>query len=160
VRPAVSTDQWAIVAAVVTTLIAILAWLRPRPPRRRKVPSLDGPLGASTRNAEFLDFLQRHEHRRIRLDVWLEDAAASVESGSHLLAARSFMLRLEGAHGERLGELHEIFILVDDVKDSQLTYAHRTWRLRGYFVASGIAGIWQGVIVHNLTPIPLAAVAE
>jgi hypothetical protein len=68
--------------------------------------------------------------------------------------------RLEGAHGERLGQLHEIYILVDDVKASQLTYAHGTWRLRGYFVAAGIAGIWQGVTVHNLTPIPLAAVAE
>jgi len=154
-----STEQWAIILAVVATIVAVLAWLRPMAPRRREPPSFEGRLGVSARNAEFLDFLRRHEHRRIRLDVSL-DADAAVEPESKWLAARGFMLRLQGADAVRLGEQHEIYILVDDVKDSQLTYAHGTWRLRGYFVAAGTAGIWQGTLVHNLAPVPLPAAVD
>jgi len=154
----VSIEAWAVLVGVLALAVALLTWLWPKTPRRKRTPSFKGALGDSAQNVAFVDFLDQHASRRIWLDVCVPANAAQVESGSSWLAARSFVLRC-GPETDPT-DRHEIHVRIDDVKDSPLVYAHGQWTLKGYFAVEGLAGIWQGVEVRGLVPIPLAEVAE
>jgi hypothetical protein len=159
----VPVSQWEIVAtatAVVAVVIAVLAWQRPKKPRRSRVPSFEGRLGDSKQNVKFLKFLGKHERRRVYLDLVLDEDAATVDPSGSWLAAKFFHLRIDGKDAERLGSMHDINIGVDELNDNPLTYAHGIWTLKGYFAVEGAVGFGQGILAHRLVHISLSSAAE
>jgi hypothetical protein len=148
-----------VVVGVASLILAIIAWRRPRTPRRPKTPAFDESLGSPEQNRRFVEFLSRNEGRRVRIVVTLPEGAASVGNGPWL-ASKTFTLDTGAPGPGAQTGVWEFNLRVEDVKDSPLTYAHGTWTLRGHFAVDAVAGVWQGVVVPNLVPIPLVEVAE
>jgi hypothetical protein len=151
----VSIEQWALAAGAVAVLLAVAVWLRRRAGRPRRVPRFEGKLGNRTKNREFIDFLTKNRHRRIRLDVWLDDPALA---GAEQRSAQE--IRLVAPNDDpKLDDECEITIRVDDRENSPLTQANGVWRLNGYVAVEGQMGVWQGIPSYRLVAMPGRAAA-
>jgi hypothetical protein len=159
----VSIEQWAVVAGVVVVVAAAVpVWRHRRTGRRRRIPRFEGKLGHHTRNSEFVDFLTKNRHRRVRVDVWMDDR---LDEAAATGADRSSpeQIRLVAPNDNpSLGDECEITIRVDDSRNSPLSHAHGVWRLDGYVVVEGLKGVWQGVPSYHLVAVtvPQRAAAE
>jgi len=152
-----SIEQWALSAGAIVVLAALLAWRHRRTARRRRIPRFEGKLGHRTRNREFVDFLTKNRHRRVRVDVWMDDdpAVAGAEQPS------PEQIRLVAPNDNpSLGDECEITIRVDDRRNSPLSHAYGVWRLNGYVTVEGLKGVWQGVPSYHLVALPQRTAAE
>jgi hypothetical protein len=146
----VSIELWALAAGVLVVLIAVPVWLHRRSGRRRRIPRFEGKLGHQTKNCEFVDFLTRNRHHRVRLDVWMDDADAAGDDGQR----SPEQIRLVAPNDNpSLGDECEITIRVDDRKQSPLSRAHGVWRLNGYVAVEGLMGVWQGTPSYHLVAV-------
>jgi hypothetical protein len=150
----VSIELWALVAGAIAVLAAVPAWHHRRAARRRRIPRFEGKLGHHTRNREFVDFLTRYRHRRVRVDVWmddrLDDAAAT---GADRVSQEQIRL-VAPNDNPALGDECEITIQVDDRRNSPLSHENGVWRLNGYVAVEGLKGVWQGVPSYHLVAAP------
>jgi hypothetical protein len=145
----VSNEQWVLVAGGITVLLVVAVWLRRRAGRSRRIPRFEGKLGNRTKNREFIDFLTANRHRRIRLDVWLDDPALAAGKRS------AEEIRLEAPNDDpKLGDECEITIEVGDREHSPLSQANGVWRLNGYVAVEGRMGVWQGIPSYRLVAVP------
>ncbi|HEV7652859.1 MAG TPA: hypothetical protein VGP26_32285 [Actinophytocola sp.] len=151
-----SIEQWALVAGAIAILLAVAVWPRWRAARRRRIPRFEGKLGNLTKNREFIDFLTKNRHRRIRLDVWLDDSALA---GAGQRSAEE--IRLVAPNDDpKLDDECEITIHVDDRENSPLSQANGVWRLNGYVAIEGRMGVWQGIPSYRLVAMPHRAAAR
>jgi hypothetical protein len=145
-----------LVAGAVVVLLAAAVWLRRRAGRRRRIPRFEGKLGNITKNCEFVDFLTRNRHRRIRLDVWLDD---STTAGAEQRSAEEIRL-VAPSDDPKLDDECEITIQVDDRENSPLSQENGVWRLNGYVAVEGRVGVWQGIPSYRLVAMPPRAAAR
>jgi hypothetical protein len=150
----VSIELWALVAGVAVVLAVVLVvvpvLLRRRSGRRRRVPRFEGKLGNQTRNREFVDFLTRNRHHRVRLDVWMDDADAAADDDR---GAPEQIRLVAPSDNPSHGDECEITIRVDDRAHSPLSRAHGVWRLNGYVAVEGLMGVWQGTPSYHLVAV-------
>ena len=151
-----SIERWALVAGAIAILLAVAVWLRRRAAGRRRIPRFEGKLGNLTKNREFIDFLTKHRHRRIRLDVWLDDSAYD---GASRRSAEEIRL-VAPSDDPRLDDACEITIHVDDRENSPLSEANGVWRLNGYVAVEGRMGVWQGIPSYRLVATSRSAAAR
>ncbi len=157
-----SLEQWALSAAgAVAILVAVAVWLRRRAGRSRRIPRFEGKLGHRTKNREFVDFLTKNRHRRVRLDVWLDEDEAHDRALDGAARPSPEQIRLVAPNDDpALGDECEITIRVDDRRNSPLSHAYGVWRLNGYVAVEGRKGVWQGIPSYHLVAVPLKAAAE
>jgi hypothetical protein len=146
----VSIERWALVAGAVAVLLVAAVLLRRRAGRRRRIPRFEGKLGNLTKNREFVDFLTKNRHRRIRLDVWLDDSAYD---GASRRSAEEIRL-VAPSDDPKLDDACEITIQVDDDENSPLSEANGVWRLNGYVAVEGRMGVWEGIPSYRLVAMP------
>jgi hypothetical protein len=146
----VSIERWALVTGAVAVVLAAAVWLRKRAGRRRRIPRFEGKLGNLTKNREFIDFLTKNRHRRIRLDVWLDDSAYD---GASRRSAEEIRL-VAPSDDPKLDDACEITIRVDDDEHSPLSEANGVWRLNGYVAVEGRMGVWEGIPSYRLVAMP------
>ena len=145
-----SIEKWALLAGGLAVLVAVVAWWFRRRAGRRRIPRYAGKLGHRTQNREFIDFLTKNRHRRVLVDIWLDDAVAGSDSGQP-----ADQLRLVAPNNDpSLRDECEITIRVDDRRNSPLSHEHGVWRLNGYVAVEGRMGVWQGVPSYHLVAIP------
>ncbi|HKE74834.1 MAG TPA: hypothetical protein VKB57_14530 [Acidimicrobiales bacterium] len=143
-----------LIAAALAVVAALAAWLWPRSPKPPSIPSFSGGLHDPDQVREFIDFLDRHELGRARLDISMPGDVAHPEG--NVLAARSFHLAdPNGNHGG-----YEVLIRGGEVAARPLTYAHGVWRLESYVAVERPSGVWQGILARALVPISLADIAR
>ena len=151
-----SIEQWALVVGVGVVLAVVLVWFRRRSARQRRVPRFEGKLGNRTKNREFVEFLTKNRRRRVRLDVWLDEAA-----GAEADSSSPEQIRLVAPNDNpSLGDECEITIRVDDRRNSPLSHDYGVWRLNGYVAVEGLKGVWQGVPSYHLVALSRRATAE
>jgi hypothetical protein len=149
----VSIERWALVAGAIAVLVAVAVLLRRRAGRPRRIPRFEGKLGNLTKNREFIDFLTKNRHRRIRLDVWLDASAPGWRSAEEIrLVAPS--------DDPKFDDECEITVQVDDAENSPLSQANGVWRLNGYVAVEGRVGVWQGIPSYRLVAMSHRAAAR
>jgi hypothetical protein len=145
-----------VVLAIVSIRLTIRLAKQPTPePLPEPTPLFEGRVDSPAKVREFVDFLDAHQLRRVRLDVALPADVTTPEG--NLLAARRLFLAAPPGDGY---EGYEISLKVEDVASSPLTYAHGIWRLNSYVAVERPAGIWQGILARQLIPISLDEVAR
>lgn len=145
-----SIEKWALLAGGLVLLVAVLWWFRRRGTQRRLVPRFEGKLGHQTKNREFVAFLTANRHRRVRLDIWLDDDPALGGATS----PSPEQIRLVAPNDNpSLGDECEITIRVDDRGNSPLSHDYGVWRLNGYVAVEGLKGVWQGTPSYHLVAV-------
>jgi len=146
----VSIEQWVLVAGGITGVLVVALLLRRRAGRSRRIPRFEGKLGNLTKNREFIDFLTKNRHRRIRVDVWVDDSAYD---GASRRSAEEIRL-VAPSDDPKLDDACEITIQVDDRENSPLSEENGVWRLNGYVAVEGKMGVWEGIPSYRLVAMP------
>ena len=92
-----------------------------------------------------------NRHRKVFLDAHSDGSRVKeLQPTEHVLADADFVLE-----DQEEGLRSRVRIRVGDVARSQLSYAHGTWRLQGYFAVQGLVDVWMGESLRILVPITL-----
>ena len=138
-----------LVIALAALIVAALAWRRPFPADPTAIPKFgDARTLAGLDEPEVMNrlfrFLRDNVGRKILLYAGLRN-----DQESHFVNDES----LTGFEHDGL----TYYLVVPKRPDNQHAFGiqrqHGVWLLRGYFANSGVVGVYQGNLVHRLTPL-------
>jgi len=134
------------VVALAALVIAVMAWRRPFPADPTAIPTfgralepvnLDDPKVANA----FFGFLRDNAGRKILLYVGMGKDCINSENFSG------------PTNSDGLTDVLYVPKRPDNERAFGIEYQHGVYLLRGYFANSGVVGLYQGQLVHRLTPL-------
>ncbi|CAO4170618.1 hypothetical protein CLBKND_01629 [Methylorubrum aminovorans] len=152
-----TNDLWTAIGVVVASLamlIAVAAWLFPRTPRRKKVPEYGGEVYAHNQE-KFAQFLQRHDHKIVRLTAWVSGQGDLINewTDDHGNTRYSLTLQTGAPEGDCISEIEVVLEGEKDSNHSPLYFAHGGHNLDGFFLVRVVPGSRMGCGAVRITAV-------